>query len=42
MFPAVQIMPNRVRVKVDGIYRDEQESSAAPAGENLRLRITGR
>jgi len=34
-------MPNKLRVKVEAIYRDEQESTAAPAGENLRLRISG-
>jgi len=34
-------MPNKLRVKVEAIYRDEQESFAAPAGENLRLRISG-
>lgn len=34
-------MPNKLRVKVEGIFRDEQESTAAPAGENLRLRISG-
>jgi peptide chain release factor subunit 3 len=34
-------MPNKIRVKVEGIFRDEQESNAAPAGENLRLRISG-
>jgi hypothetical protein len=37
----LQVMPNKLRVKVEGIFRDEQESTAAPAGENLRLRISG-
>jgi hypothetical protein len=37
----LQVMPNKIRVKVEGIFRDEQESNAAPAGENLRLRISG-
>lgn len=35
-------MPNKMRVKVEAIYRDEQDSTAARAGENLRLRISGR
>jgi hypothetical protein len=38
---APQVMPNKLRIKVEAIYRDEQESNAAPAGENLRLRISG-
>lgn len=37
----LQVLPNKMRVKVEAIYRDEQESNAAPAGENLRLRISG-
>ncbi|WIA14996.1 hypothetical protein OEZ85_001702 [Tetradesmus obliquus] len=37
----LQVMPNKLRVKVEGIFRDEQESTAAKAGENLRLRISG-
>lgn len=35
------IMPNKARVKIDAIFRDEAESAAAKPGENLRLRITG-
>jgi peptide chain release factor subunit 3 len=37
----LQVMPNRLRVKVEAVYRDENESFAAKAGENLRLRLTG-
>lgn len=37
----LQIMPNRQRVKVEALYRDEKEVPAALAGENLRLRLTG-
>lgn len=37
----LMMMPNRARVKVEAIYRDEKESTAAKAGENLRLRISG-
>lgn len=37
----LQIMPNKVKVKVDNIYRDEKECNATQSGENLRLRITG-
>ena len=37
----LQVMPNRLRVKVDAVYRDEVEAAAARAGENLRLRVTG-
>lgn len=37
----LQVMPNKLRVKVEAVYRDEQESFAAKAGENLRLRLTG-
>ena len=35
------MMPNRVTVKVDAVYRDEVEAIGAFAGENLRLRISG-
>lgn len=38
---ALTLMPNRLRVKVDGVWRDEVEVKAALNGENLRLRITG-
>jgi peptide chain release factor subunit 3 len=41
MLLLLQVMPNKLRVKVEGIFRDEQESTAAKAGENLRLRISG-
>ncbi|KAF8060481.1 Gspt2 [Scenedesmus sp. PABB004] len=37
----LQVMPNKLRVKVEAIFRDEQEGFAARAGENLRLRISG-
>ncbi|KAI8464657.1 MAG: elongation factor-like protein [Monoraphidium minutum] len=37
----LQVMPNKLRVKVEAVFRDEQESFAAKAGENLRLRLTG-
>lgn len=37
----LQVLPNKLKVKVDAIFRDEKESFAAKAGENLRLRITG-
>nr|QKY15201.1 elongation factor-like protein (EFL) [Polytomella parva] len=37
----LQIMPNKLRVKVEGVYRDEKETNAALSGENLRLRISG-
>jgi len=37
----VQLMPNRLKVKVEAIYRDEKEVTATRSGENLRLRITG-
>lgn len=37
----VLLMPNKVRVKVDTIYRDEMEVLTARPGENLRLRLIG-
>ena len=37
----LQLLPNRLRVRVEAVFRDEQESFAAKAGENLRLRLTG-
>jgi hypothetical protein len=37
----LQVMPNKLRVKVEAVYRDEQESRAALSGENLRLRLSG-
>ncbi|MEW5299289.1 MAG: hypothetical protein WDW36_002320 [Sanguina aurantia] len=37
----LQLMPNKLKVKVDAIFRDEKESYAARSGENLRLRVTG-
>jgi len=37
----MQIMPNKLKVKVDAIYRDEKEVQATRSGENLRLRVTG-
>jgi peptide chain release factor subunit 3 len=36
-----QIMPNKLKVKVEAIYRDEKEVTASQSGENLRLRLTG-
>ena len=36
------MMPNKMRVKVEAVYRDEQESRAALSGENLRLRLSGK
>ena len=33
--------PARLRVKVDGVYRDEKETQSARCGENLRLRLSG-
>jgi len=38
---ALVVMPNKVRIKVEAIFRDEKESFAAKAGENLRLRVSG-
>ena len=35
------LMPNRARVTVAAVYRDEVEVPAALGGENLRLRLTG-
>jgi len=35
------VMPNKVKVKVDTIYRDDVEVPAAKPGENLRLRLQG-
>jgi len=35
------LMPNRVRVRVEAVFRDEAETPAAKAGENLRLRLSG-
>lgn len=37
----LMVMPNRVRVKVTTIWRDELEVTAAKPGENLRLRLSG-
>lgn len=36
-----QLMPNKLRVKVEAIYRDEKEVTATRSGENLRVRVTG-
>ncbi|CAD7700627.1 unnamed protein product [Ostreobium quekettii] len=37
----VLLMPNKVKVKVDTIYRDETEVPCARPGENLRIRLQG-
>ncbi|GIL92612.1 hypothetical protein Vretimale_14026 [Volvox reticuliferus] len=37
----LQVMPNKLRVKVDVVFRDEKETQSARSGENLRLRISG-
>ena len=34
-------MPNKLKVKIEAIYRDEKEVTASQSGENLRLRVTG-
>lgn len=36
-----QVMPNRLKVKIEAIYRDEKEVTCTQSGENLRLRVTG-
>eukprot|EP00899_Mesostigma_viride_P021619 jgi/Mesvir1/29459/Mv23034-RA.1 len=38
---ALVMMPNKVTVKVASVYRDATEVAKVPAGENVRLRITG-
>jgi peptide chain release factor subunit 3 len=38
----LQLMPNKMRVKVEAVYKDEMESKAALSGENLRLRLSGK
>ena len=35
------MMPNKVKVKVTTVWRDENEVNAARPGENLRLRLAG-
>ena len=35
------VMPNKVDVKVAGVYREADEIRSAGPGENLRLRLTG-
>ena len=35
------VMPNKVAVKVTGVWRDDEEVSAVRPGENLRLRLQG-
>ncbi|GLC44810.1 hypothetical protein PLESTM_001647600 [Pleodorina starrii] len=37
----LQVMPNKLRVKVDAVFRDEKETQSARCGENLRLRLSG-
>ena len=34
-------MPNKLKVKVEAIFRDEKEVQSVQSGENLRLRVTG-
>jgi len=36
-----QLMPNKLKLKIEAIYRDEKEVTATRSGENLRLRVTG-
>jgi len=35
------IMPNKMRVRIENIWRDEEEVVSTLSGENLRLRIVG-
>lgn len=37
----LMMMPNKVKVKVTTVWRDETEVNAARPGENLRLRLSG-
>lgn len=37
----LMMMPNKVKVKVTTVWRDENEVNAARPGENLRLRLAG-
>ena len=37
----LMVMPNKVEVKVAGVYREADEIKSAGPGENLRLRLTG-
>ncbi|CAG9460465.1 unnamed protein product [Pedinophyceae sp. YPF-701] len=37
----LMVMPNKVRVKVSALWRDEDEVQAARPGENLRIRLQG-
>ncbi|GFR50970.1 hypothetical protein Agub_g13293, partial [Astrephomene gubernaculifera] len=37
----LQLMPNKLRVRVDAVFRDEKETQSARSGENLRLRLSG-
>ena len=34
-------MPNKLKVKIEAIFRDEEEVKATRSGENLRLKIAG-
>ncbi|KAF5834493.1 P-loop containing nucleoside triphosphate hydrolase protein [Dunaliella salina] len=36
-----ELRPNRLKMKIEAIYRDEKEVTATRSGENLRLRVTG-
>lgn len=36
-----QLMPNKLKVKVEAIWRDEKEVTMTQSGENLRIRVTG-
>ena len=33
-------MPNKLKVKVEAIYKDDKEVQASQSGENLRLRVS--
>ena len=35
-----QVMPNKLKVKVEAIYKDDKEVQASQSGENLRLRVS--
>jgi len=36
----IQVMPNKLKVKVEAIYKDDKEVQASQSGENLRLRVS--
>ena len=37
----MMLMPNRVAIKVQAIFREEEEVPYALPGENIRIRVTG-